>query len=115
MSKEAGKGSKRRPTNQDTYGSNYDNIFKKKQMNINNYRLVKAEDGITWVSLEPLAYDINKILSLLMDIPTDDMDQDAQAELNFRIHGLKAVHSFIAALLTEQNVNELREKNEAVH
>ena len=115
MSKEAGKGSKRRPTNQDTYGSNYDNIFKKKQMNINNYRLVKAEDGITWVSLEPLAYDVNSMLQAIMDVPTDELDATTLAELNFRIHGLRAVHSFIGALITEQNVAELKEEYETIH
>ncbi len=80
-----------------------------------NYKLVRAPDGTTWCSLEPLAHDINQMLCQIMDIPLDDKDEEVQRELNFRIHGLRAVHSFIAALITEQNVTELKEKNETVH
>lgn len=111
------KGSKRRPTNIDTYGSNYDKIFKKTTERItmsNNYKLVRAHD-ITWVSLEPLAYDINSMLQAIMDVPTDELDATTLAELNFRIHGLRAVHSFIGALITEQNVAELKEEYETIH
>ena len=82
---------------------------------MNHYKLVRGEDKITWVSLEPLAHDINMMLAKVMAIPTEDKDEDTMAELNFRIHGLRAVHSFVAALITEQNVSELREKNETVH
>jgi len=31
MTREAGKGDKQRPTDQEKYGSNYDNIFRKKE------------------------------------------------------------------------------------
>ena len=81
----------------------------------NSYQIAKGVDGITWVSLEPLAHDINISLSQLMDIPMEDKDEETQRELNFRIHGLKAVHSFIGALLTEQTLKEMRDKNETVH
>ncbi len=118
MSGEAGKGSKRRPTDPQKYRDNWEAIFKKKtteRKTMNNYKLVRAADGITWVSLEPLAYDVNTMLQAIMDVPLDDLDSTTRDELNFRIHGLRAVHAFIAALITEQNVAELREKNETVH
>lgn len=112
------KGSKQRPTDQQKYGSNYDAIFKKttkeKKTMTNNYKLVRQHD-ITWVSLEPLVYDINNMLQTVMDIPTEGLDQATSDELNFRISGLRAVHSFIAALITEQNLAELRETHETVH
>lgn len=80
----------------------------------NNYKLVRQHD-ITWISIEPLVYDINNMLQQLMDVPLTDLDPKAVNELNFRISGLRAIHSFMAALITEQNLTELREKNETVH
>ena len=108
----AGKGSKRRPTDQQKYRDNYDAIFKKttkeKKTMTNNYKLVRQHD-ITWVSIEPLVYDINNMLQQLMDVPLTDLDSKSVNELNFRISGLRAIHAFMAALITEQNIAELKE------
>jgi hypothetical protein len=108
----AGKGSKQRPTNKETFDESYDRIFKKEKpmitKQLNDYRLVKATDGIVWVSIQPLMTDINKSLVLLMDIPLENLKEEDLQHLDFKIIGMKAIHSFLGALLTEQQLIELR-------
>ena len=81
----------------------------------NTYKLVKAEDGTVWVPLQPLLNDINTNLDLMMKISITDMTKEQVENLNFGVLGLRQVNAFIAALLTEQQLSEIGEKNETVH
>lgn len=82
---------------------------------MNTYKLVKAADKITWVSIDPLMYDINRSLDLLLKIPTEKMSEEDLNQLNFRIMGLQSIHSFLGALLTEQQFSDIGALDETVH
>ena len=81
---------------------------------MNSYKLVKAEDGIVWVSVQPLVNDIYENLTMLENIEvTDDMQQVDQDILNHKILGMKSLLSFLAALINEQNLTDLKEHYDA--
>jgi hypothetical protein len=75
---------------------------------LNSYKLAKGSDNTVWVSIQPLMYDINRSLELLMDIPTDTLKEEDLQHLDFKILGMRAIHSFLGALLTEQQLEDLR-------
>lgn len=80
---------------------------------MNTYKLVKAEDGIVWVSLQPLVNDIFENLKKLESIEIDqDMQQIDQDILNHKILGMKSLLSFLSALINEQNVKDLKEHHD---
>lgn len=76
---------------------------------MNTYQLFK-EDNITYVSLEPLLNDVRDALVKMKDIKTDDLDDTTKHQLNLKILGLESIYTFVGGLITEQNLNELREK-----
>lgn len=80
---------------------------------MNSYKLVKAEDGTIWVSLQPLVNDIFENLKMLENIEiTPDMQQVDQDILNHKILGMKSLMSFLAALINEQNLTDLKEHHD---
>ena len=72
-----------------------------------NYKMVRAEDGIVWVTLQPLLTDVKQALDNAKNINTENMDVDEKRGVDFTILAMESVHNFITSLLTEQNVNEL--------
>lgn len=74
------------------------------------YQLVKAEDGITWVSLDPLIQDMYEAMDFLVNINPLELDQDDIKLLDFKIASLKAATEFMSSLLTEQRLRELKEE-----
>jgi hypothetical protein len=69
--------------------------------------MVRAEDGIVWVTLQPLLTDVKQALDNAKNINTENMDVDEKRGVDFTILAMESVHNFITSLLTEQNVNEL--------
>jgi len=86
-----------------------------------NYKLVKALDGIIWVSIQPLMNDVKVALENAKNINTDDMLDNEKTGVDFTILSMEAVYNFLGSLLTEHNVREVVEKenkkpdNEALH
>jgi hypothetical protein len=72
-----------------------------------NYKMVRAEDGIVWVTLQPLLTDVKQALDNAKNINTENMSDDEKRGVDFTILAMESVHNFITSLLTEQNVNEL--------
>jgi hypothetical protein len=60
-------------------------------------------------------HDINVNLEKLMKISITDMDKQEVEALNFGIVSLRAIHSFLGALLTEQRLTEMGIPDETVH
>lgn len=78
-----------------------------------NYKMVTAEDGIVWVTLQPLLTDVKSALENAKNIDTDNMDDDEKRGVNFTILAMESVHNFITSLLTEHGIREMvdRENN----
>ena len=74
------------------------------------YQLVKAEDGITWVSIDPLIQDMYEALDYLVNINPMDLDKDDIKLLDLKIASLKAATEFMSSLLTEQRIRDLKEE-----
>lgn len=74
--------------------------------------MVKAEDGIVWVTLQPLLSDVKQALENAKNIDTSTMDNDEKRGVDFTILAMESVHNFITSLLTEHSVRELVEHEE---
>jgi len=77
-----------------------------------NYKMVRAEDGIVWVTLQPLLTDVKNALDNAKNIQTESMNIDEKRGVDFTILAMESVHNFITSLLTEHNVKELVDKEE---
>jgi hypothetical protein len=77
-----------------------------------NYKMVKADDGIVWVTLQPLLSDVKQALENAKNIDTSKMDNDEKQGVNFTILAMESVHNFITSLLTEHSVREMVESEE---
>lgn len=80
---------------------------------MNRYKLVKAEDGTIWVSLQPLMEDIRDSKTKMFSIDTSRMSQEQKSEFQLRMVGLEAVYEFCGALITEKQLEEMREERNA--
>jgi hypothetical protein len=72
-----------------------------------NYKMVKAEDGIVWVTIQPLMHDVKTALENAKKINIDDMNDDDKRGVNFTILSMESVYNFLGSLMTEHNVSEL--------
>lgn len=68
-----------------------------------NYKLVKAEDGIVWVSVQPLRDDIINTLKHLVTVESKDLSDTDKDIMEFNIMGMKAIATFLDALVKESN------------
>ena len=79
----------------------------------NRYKLVKAEDGVVWVSIQPLMEDIRESKTKMFSIDTSRLSPEQKSEFQLRMVGLEAVYEFLGALVTEKQLEELREERAA--
>ncbi len=74
--------------------------------------MVRAEDGIVWVTLQPLLSDVKQALENAKNIDTSNMDSDEKRGVDFTILAMESVHNFITSLLTEHSVREMVQNEE---
>jgi hypothetical protein len=74
--------------------------------------MVRAEDGIVWVTLQPLLTDVKSALDNAKHIDTSKMDSDEKRGVDFTILAMESVHNFITSLLSEHSIRELVENEE---
>lgn len=67
------------------------------------YKIQQSQDGITWLSVEPLVEDMKESIDILMKIPTEGLPQDYLNHINFKILGLRSVLEFLGAVLTQRD------------
>jgi hypothetical protein len=72
-----------------------------------NYKMVRAEDGIVWVTVQPLMTEVRQALDNAKNIDVTDMDSDDKRGVDFTILAMESVYNFLGSLLTEQSVNEM--------
>lgn len=78
-----------------------------------NYKMVRAEDGVVWVTLQPLLSDVKQALENAKNIDTSNMDDKEKTGVDFTILAMESVHNFITSLLTEHSVREMVENEES--
>lgn len=74
-----------------------------------NYKMIKAEDGIVWVTIQPLMHDVKQALENAKNINTSEMNTDDKRGVDFTVLSMEAVYNFLASLMTEHNVREIVE------
>lgn len=72
--------------------------------------MVKAEDGIVWVTIQPLMTQVKIALENAKNIKTVDMDSNDKRGVDFTILSMEAVYNFLGSLMTEHNVNQAIEE-----
>jgi hypothetical protein len=72
-----------------------------------NYKMVRAQDGIVWVTLQPLLTDVKQALENAKNIDTTKMDTNEKQGVDFTILAMESVHNFITSLLTEHGLREM--------
>ncbi len=72
--------------------------------------MVRAEDGIVWVTLQPLLSDVKQALENAKNIDVSTMDSDEKRGVDFTILAMESVHNFLGSLLTEQSLQEIVDK-----
>jgi hypothetical protein len=70
---------------------------------MNRYKLVTAEDGIVWVSIQPLKQDVLDALNKLEQQDVSKLSKVEGEIMDFNITGMKAIATFLGALLQEAN------------
>jgi hypothetical protein len=77
------------------------------------YHVETGPDGIRWVSIEPLMEDIVGSMEKLMELPTDDLDDDGKHILEMKILGLKTVHEFLGSIIVADNLKKMKGNTDA--
>jgi len=77
-----------------------------------SYKMVRAEDSIVWVTIQPLMTEVKQALANAKEIDTSNMSDDEKRGVDFTILSMEAVWQFLGALLTEQNLTELKQNEE---
>ncbi len=72
-----------------------------------NYKLVHGPDNTVWVSLQPLEIDVRNSLKKLEDIDTTDLSKLDRDIIEFNILGMKAINTFLLALIDEAKNEKL--------
>ena len=75
-----------------------------------NYKMVRAEDNIVWVTVQPLMERVKQHLEEAKKIDMKNLDDSEKKGVNFTILSMEAVYNFLNSLLTEHNLTELVEK-----
>ena len=70
------------------------------------YQTHRADDGITWVTLEPLLQEVLERQEDAKAIDISKMSDDEIRGIDFTILAIESVANFIKALLTEHALKE---------
>ena len=81
-----------------------------------NYMMHTAEDGITWVTIQPLMIQTMDHYEEAKKIDTDTMSDDEKRAVDFTILSMEAVVNFLRSLLAEHELeNVVAETKETLH
>ena len=81
-----------------------------------NYMMHTAEDGITWVTIQPLMVQTMKHLDEAKAIDVSELSDDERRGVDFTILSMEAVVNFLRSLLAEHELsNEIEKTKEAVN
>ena len=81
-----------------------------------NYIMHTAEDGITWVTIQPLMVQTMQHLDDAKAIDVSKLSDDEKRGVDFTILSMEAVVNFLRSLLAEHELaNQIVETKEAVN
>jgi hypothetical protein len=81
-----------------------------------NYMMHTAEDGITWVTIEPLMIQTIAHLDEAKAIDVSRLSDDEQRGVDFTILAMESVVNFLRSLLAEHELeSEIAETKETLH
>ena len=81
-----------------------------------NYMMHTAEDGITWVTIEPLMIQTMAHYEEAKKIDVSEMSDDEKRAVDFTILSMEAVVNFLRSLLAEHELeNVVAETKETLH
>ena len=75
------------------------------------YQLVVGPDKTIWVSLQPLIEDTNETLEKLSKVNTEGLSTIDTDIMDFNVLGLKAISTFLTALVDEANSRDNKDEN----
>ena len=81
-----------------------------------NYMMTTADDGITWVTIQPLMIQTMLHLDEAKRIDVSKLSDDEKRGVDFTILSMEAVVNFLRSLLTEHELEtEIAETKETLH
>jgi len=81
-----------------------------------NYMMHTAEDGITWVTIQPLMIQTMAHLDEAKAIDVSELSDDERRGVDFTILSMEAVVNFLRSLLAEHELEtEIAKTKEAVN
>ena len=81
-----------------------------------NYMMHTAEDGITWVTIQPLMIQTMAHYEEAKKIDVSEMSDDEKRAVDFTILSMEAVVNFLRSLLAEHELeNVVAETKETLH
>ena len=81
-----------------------------------NYMMTTADDGITWVTIQPLLVQTMQHLDEAKAIDVSKLSDDEKRGVDFTILSMEAVVNFLRSLLTEHELEtEIAETKETLH
>ena len=81
-----------------------------------NYMMHTADDGITWVTIQPLMIQTMQHLEEAKAIDVSELNDDERRGVDFTVLSMEAVVNFLRSLLAEHELaNHSEETKEAVN
>tara|TARA_R110000803_G_C11957843_1_gene318365 strand:+ start:263 stop:556 length:294 start_codon:yes stop_codon:yes gene_type:complete len=77
---------------------------------IRNYKMITAEDGITWITIQPLLEQVMMHREESHKIPTDNLTDDEKRGVDFAVLNIEAVANFLRSLLVEHDLEKIVDK-----
>jgi hypothetical protein len=68
------------------------------------YQLVEGPDKVLWVSIQPLMEDIKIAIDEVMKLDISRANEAQRSIVDFKLMGLRSIHEFLGALVTEQQL-----------
>jgi hypothetical protein len=77
---------------------------------IRNYKMITAEDGITWVTIQPLLEQVMLHREQSHKIPTEGLTDDEKRGVDYVVLNMEAVANFLRSLLLEHDLEKIVDK-----
>lgn len=74
------------------------------------YQITQGPDGILWVSIQPLMEDIKSAITDVMALDVSHATDAQRKVVDFKLMGLRSIHEFLGALITEHELAQARER-----
>lgn len=73
------------------------------------YQLVEGPDKVLWVSVQPLMEDIKIAIDEVLKLDVSRATEAQRGIVDFKLMGLRSIHEFLGALVTEQQLAVARD------